>query len=89
MNKDYVWRVLASDKDRTPVIDKYFETRFGIIWFLLTYWRRYPSRFTIYRMRKPCLVTPRRSKQIEEDVAHNGLVIRLAQLTHEETKDGN
>ncbi len=76
-NKDYIWRVLASDKDRVPIIDKQYETRFGVIWFLLTCWGKYPSRLAIYRVKKPYLATPRRSKQAEEYIADDAFVASL------------
>ncbi len=78
-NKDYVWRVLASDKDRSTILDRSYETRFGIIWFLLTYWGVYPSRFTIYRMKKPYASTPRKKKDQLECCADDSFVAKLTE----------
>lgn len=52
-NSDYIWKVVGADgKNQVKVIDKTFDTRFGVIWFLLRSWHL-PTRFTISRSRKP------------------------------------
>lgn len=87
-NKDFIWRVLASDKDRSPIIDKQFETRFGIIWWLLTYWGEYPSRLAIYRIKKPYIATPRKKKDPLECCADDPFVGRLSDVPAVEQKTG-
>lgn len=53
-NNDYIWKVVGADgKNQVKVIEKTYDTRFGVIWFLLTHFGHLPTRFSITRCRKP------------------------------------
>jgi len=53
-NNDYIWKVVGADgKNQVKVIEKTYDTRFGVIWFLLTHLGHLPTRFSITRCRKP------------------------------------
>ena len=53
-NSDYIWKVVGADgKNQVKVIEKTYDTRFGVIWFLLTHFGHLPTRFSITRCRKP------------------------------------
>jgi len=49
-NSDYIWKVVGADgKNQVKVIEKTYDTRFGVIWFLLTHFGHLPTRFSITR----------------------------------------
>lgn len=52
INHDYIWKIIGSDGDHSGKFEKVFDSRFGIIWYLITNWTL-PTRFTIYRSKKP------------------------------------
>lgn len=77
-NNDYVWKVLGSDGKHNVKFEKVYDTRLGVLWFLLTHWADLPTRFTITRMRKPYLAAPRKAKNLDEFCADDPFVARLA-----------
>lgn len=78
-NNDYIWKVLGSDGKHNVQFEKVYDTRLGVLWFLLTHWGVLPTRFSITRMRKPYLAAPKKPKK-EDDFfcADDPFVARLA-----------
>lgn len=77
-NNDYIWKVLGSDGKHNVKFEKVYDTRLGVLWFLLTHWGDLPTRFSITRMRKPYLAAPRKNKNADIFCADDPFVARLA-----------
>ena len=80
-NNDYIWKVLGSDGKHNVKFEKVYDTRLGVLWFLLTHWSDLPTRFSITRQRKPYLAAPKKPKNKDEHnlfCADDPFVARLA-----------
>lgn len=80
-NNDYIWKVLGSDGKHNVQFEKVYDTRLGVLWFLLTHWSDLPTRFSISRVRKPYLAAPKKPKNKDEHnlfCADDPFVARLA-----------
>lgn len=84
INHDYIWKIIGSDGDHSGKFEKVFDSRFGIIWYLITHWAL-PTRFTIYRSKKPYnLAEPVKKvsnfRRLQQDhfCAEDAFVARLA-----------
>ena len=77
-NNDYIWQVLGSDGKHNVKFEKVYDTRLGVLWFLLTHWGDLPTRFSITRQRKPYLAGPKKPKNDDVFCADDPFVARLA-----------
>ena len=77
-NNDYIWKVLGSDGKHSVQFEKVYDTRLGVLWFLLTHWGNLPTRFSISRVRKPYLAAPKKPKNDDIFGADDPFVARLA-----------
>lgn len=77
-NNDYVWKVLGSDGKHNVKFEKVYDTRLGVLWFLLTHWADLPTRFTITRMKRKNLASPDQKNGFNPFCADDPFVARLA-----------